>query len=497
MNKAKNCLLISSLFILFAAQPAFADLIEDFPCALNIFKSEGIKSKIDVGFIPIDVAVNSKTNKVYVLNFGADSVSVIDGNTSSLINTISITPSPNVDPSPYGIAVNEETNTIYVSTNDVIVIDGNTNTVTKNISLPIDDGDIDPFTSTDITGRPSSIATNPNNNKVYVTTSSLNTIYVIDGNTNTLLKEIIVGGLPYGIAVNTKTNKVYVANQSNNFLSVIDSTSDTVIKTIENLGEETYGVTVDEENNIVYAFSLKGEELLGRGFLFKIDGSTDSVIESFIIGSNGTDIAFHPATKKIYVTHTFNGTIDGYNEKKKQLLCAITEVDSPSGIAINPKTNLIYVCNNDLSTVTVLKDGDAKDQAGKPTDKPKDEPLSEGVNQLEEEINGLREIQNSLKQASKFARPVAARLGALIKRLSKVLNATKERCNLFAVRTIDSFESLIPMIESRTCSEAKSRRCIPEDIADEFILDLEEKLEVVNSVIETDDNENGIADVCE
>ena len=79
-----------------------------------------------------------------------------------------------------------------------------------------------------------------------------------------------------------------------------------------------------EGNNKIYAFSLKGEELLGRGFLFKIDGSTDSVIESYIIGSNGTDIAFHPKAEKVYVTHTFNGTIDGYNLNKNQLICNIS-----------------------------------------------------------------------------------------------------------------------------------------------------------------------------
>ena len=479
MGKLKICFICAIVFLLFffTLKPPFAVSPEDFSCVLNSFQSEGIKSKVDVGFIPIDVAVNKEINKIYVSNFGDNTVSVIGGSDNSVISTIS------VGNSPYGIAVNQKTNKIYVANqidNTVSVIDGSTDIVVITISVE---------------AKPIQLALNSNTNKVYVVNQDSNTVSVIDGLNDTLISSIAVGETPFGIEINTKTNKIYVSNSASNSISVIDGVTDTVTKTIENLGDGTYGVTIDEENNKVYAFSLKGEELLGRGFLFKIDGATDTIIESFIIGSNGTDIAFHPATKKIYVTHTFNGTIDGYDEKKEQLLCVITEVDSPSGIAINPKSNLIYVCNNDLSSVTILKDTEIKDN--KKDDEPKDEPVPEIVNEIKRSLNDLREIQKNLKQASKFARPTAARLGALVNKLSKVLDATQERCSSLIGNIVDNFESIIPMLESRSCSETKSRRCIPQDTVDEFILDLEEKLEVVNSIIETDDNENSILDVCE
>src|SRR3954466_12922749 len=72
------------------------------------------------------VAVNPVTNKAYVLDEFANTVSVIDGATASITATIPL----GAGTRPQYIAVNPQTNRIYVSQGDaaLTIIDGATNT---------------------------------------------------------------------------------------------------------------------------------------------------------------------------------------------------------------------------------------------------------------------------------------------------------------------------------------------------------------------------------
>ena len=77
-----------------------------------------------------DIAVNPTTNEIYVTNLGSNTVSKINSNTGNVTN-IRFETSPNgTSPngtSPNRIAINPETNKIYVAnsgSNTVSVIDG-------------------------------------------------------------------------------------------------------------------------------------------------------------------------------------------------------------------------------------------------------------------------------------------------------------------------------------------------------------------------------------
>ena len=68
------------------------------------------------------------------------------------------------------------------------------------------------------------IAVDSNKNLVYVANSGDNTVSVIDGTDNKIIKNITVGKLPTKIAINPKNNEVYVANRGDNTVSVINGT---------------------------------------------------------------------------------------------------------------------------------------------------------------------------------------------------------------------------------------------------------------------------------
>ena len=87
-------------------------------------------STIGTGQVPMAVAVNEATNRVYVVNYGSSDVTVIDGASHRAIATIP------VGLWPQQIAINARTNTVYVvntHADSVSVIDGRTNRVKATV----------------------------------------------------------------------------------------------------------------------------------------------------------------------------------------------------------------------------------------------------------------------------------------------------------------------------------------------------------------------------
>jgi YVTN family beta-propeller protein len=155
---------------------------------------------------PGGIAVNPRTNRIYVTEPGLGLVGVISGRTDSVVASIPLDGTA-------AVAVNPRTDRIYV-TNDNFpgesfsVIDGRTNTVTATI--PLD-------------GESEGVAANPRTNTIYITGLDVNVVWAISGRTNAILATVPVGSEPLGVAVNPKTNTIYVTNASSNTVSVLRS----------------------------------------------------------------------------------------------------------------------------------------------------------------------------------------------------------------------------------------------------------------------------------
>ncbi|MGC2619236.1 MAG: YncE family protein, partial [Acidobacteriaceae bacterium] len=84
----------------------------------------GATKSVKVGDGPIALAVNAKTNRIYVVNTDSGTISVIDGADDAVIATV------RGGSHPYTIALDEVTNQIYATntySDFVTVIDGATN----------------------------------------------------------------------------------------------------------------------------------------------------------------------------------------------------------------------------------------------------------------------------------------------------------------------------------------------------------------------------------
>lgn len=162
-------------------------------------RAQQVVATIPVGPHVFAMAVNSTTNKIYVVNnVPAGKLTVIDGVTNALTTV-------GVGNTPTAVAVNEENDKVYVANSadgTVTVIDGATNAVLATVATGI---------------NPSEIVVNQKNGHVYVLNSSLDgTETVIDGTTNAVVDQIFGGNNPIGMAVDPNIDTLYVIAEGNN-----------------------------------------------------------------------------------------------------------------------------------------------------------------------------------------------------------------------------------------------------------------------------------------
>lgn len=322
------------------------------------------------------LAVNPKTNKVYITGEDANVVSVLNVNSSVIDNfeslkkinqnkillTGKITPNQIRQPgttlpgimvgkSPHGVAVNPNTDRIYVTNQEsdsVSIIDGKTQrVVTKDIHVGT---------------FPHVVATNPITNKIYVTNwgtidTNSSIVSVLDGRTNEIIADIPTGNSPHSVVVNPNTNRAYVTNEDDNTVSVIDGNTYKVLKSIR-VGNSPADIVINEATNMIYVANQDDDAVS------VINGSKDhgTVIAAIASGSQPHGDAFNPHTNKLYVSNVGSNTITVINATTNKIIDSITigdpnladDFDFASHIAVNPNDNLVYVTSQDANAITVI-----------------------------------------------------------------------------------------------------------------------------------------------
>ena len=307
---------------------------------------------VAVDSYPIGVGVNPVTKNVYVTNEFSNTVSVIDGTTDKVSDTIEL------GSFPYGIAVNPFNDRVYVTnrgSNTVTVIDSPTNT--KLSDIPVGNS-------------PVGIAVNPSSNWIYVTNINAGTVSVIDGITNKVTNTIAVGRAPYGIAVNPLINKIYVTNIQSSTVSVIDGKTNKVIATIP-VGKSPVGVSVNTITNTVYVTNHLSSTVS------VIDGKINKVSDTISVGNSPVGIAVNTPKNKIYVTNIQSSTVSVIDGKTNIVAKSIIVNPSlrrvegagdpvlnmpiltqfpliASLVAVNSLSNTVYVTNTGSDTVSVI-----------------------------------------------------------------------------------------------------------------------------------------------
>ncbi|MGA3210861.1 MAG: beta-propeller fold lactonase family protein [Terriglobales bacterium] len=281
--------------------------------------AQTITKTVPAGLNPWAMAVNPVTNKIYVVNQGDSTVTVINEAAGTLTTL-------RVDTQPNSIAVNPVTNTVYVANfiaGSVTVIDGATDTVTATVD----------------TGGADVVALNALTNMAYVTSGS---VTVINGANNSTTN---IAGTSNGqaIAVNPVTNRIYVGSPGTNLL-VIDGATNSVIATLLPGDNDNNAIAVNPVTNMVYVADDNGGEVT------VIDGATNAIVTTITVGglvSNPTAIAVNPLTNMVYVSNnkTAAPVVNVINGATNTVTATLTVGNEPVALAVDPLTNSIYVSN--------------------------------------------------------------------------------------------------------------------------------------------------------
>jgi len=207
------------------------------------------------------IAVNPQTNTVYVGNNTAYQIgiAVIDGTKNTVTSTISMAScSTTSSCASSAVAVNSATNKVYVSNylaNTITVIDGAGGSVAAVLS---------------VLSQPKSIAIDPATNRVYAANYLSGAITVIDGTTNQLAPPITVGLYPVSLGVTVNPDLIFVANNGSGSLSVINpSPPNPALPTVSITSPATNSVV--SQTITVQASATSG--LAVTGVQFSVDGT--------------------------------------------------------------------------------------------------------------------------------------------------------------------------------------------------------------------------------
>jgi YVTN family beta-propeller protein len=348
-----------------------------------------------VGSAPNGVAVDTATHTVYVANQGDNTVSVLDTSRCSASEATGCaqpTATVHVGDSPTGIAVDQATDSVYVSDNGagtVSVIDGATCNATDQAGC----GGT-PATLT-VGSGPSGIGIDSTTDSIYVTdagtTSHGDTVSVIDGATcNATVQSgcgqtpatVMVGYVPLGIGVNPTTNSIYVANTGQlsgplsgfgNNVSLIDGVTcngtnhagcGQVAATVT-VGSGPVGVAVDQGTNKIYVVDNTGGDVPASLSVIngascdtaKTSGCSAQAPEAPIPGYAPLGIALDPMSHVLYTANFYSANvsaIDVASAKGSRSAPLFAVGSSPENLAVDPANHTVYVSSSLDGNVSVM-----------------------------------------------------------------------------------------------------------------------------------------------
>jgi YVTN family beta-propeller protein len=255
---------------------------------------------------------------------------------------------------PEEVVANVQTNRVYVAVPNfgakpydyVTVIDGKTNTVIKNIQIP-------PVAY--------AIADDPLAKQLYVggTFEDANGVQqsqvaIICPSSEKFTTSVPITTTPgdgiQGLAVNWITSRLFVANGSDNELDVVHWNGHvTKILARISLPGEPGGVAVDPFTNTVYVALLNGNVTV-------INGSTYQIITTTPVGTSNAGIAQNFLTGNVYTTnqvYTDSSTV-GVLNAAGTFTTNVNVGNTPIGIDVDPVTGLVFVANTQDGTVSVI-----------------------------------------------------------------------------------------------------------------------------------------------
>lgn len=190
--------------------------------------------------------------------------------------------------------------------------------------------------------HPYSIAADPATGNVFVTHTFGDQISLIDGATNTVTQ--IHTGSADLIAVNSRTGTIYLLGYGG-AVTVLDEASRKFTRRA--VGRHAWALTLNETSGTVYVTRIEDADLAA----IKGSSSEPAILPA---GAIPCAIAVDSKTNTLYVANYGDNTVTAVNAGTGQAIATLAVGERPKAIAFDPVLNLIYVANAGGNTVTVI-----------------------------------------------------------------------------------------------------------------------------------------------
>lgn len=337
--------------------------------------------QIPVGGFPTGIALNPATDTIYVGNGNTGTLSLIDGqrcNASTARGCRSRVTAVTAGVDPVGIAVDSGTGTLYVAnaSGTVAVVDGrrcNAGDTSRCGARPA---------TVRVGLNPQFLAVDEKTHTVYVANSGADTVSVIDARACNarrtagckVVATVKAGALPFTLAVNDVTGTLYVADLGTGTVSVLDASRCNAINvsgcgrrpaTVQ-VGAFPGGIALDSRTNTVYVTGQVTNDVWvidGRTCNARVPSGCTRRPARVAAGPGARGIALNERTDTIYVANTAVGTvsvIDGSScNATVHRGCRRSAPQAPVGISprrvvVDEATNTVYVTNAGSNSVTML-----------------------------------------------------------------------------------------------------------------------------------------------
>ena len=273
---------------------------------------------------------------------------VVDGASLNVVDNVG------VGSLPWGVAVNEATNKVYVAnwgTGDVTVLDAGTRAILKDVPVG---------------HSPTFVEIHEETNRIYVVRYGSNSLVVIDGATDTIESTVGTGGVgAWGLALNPHLNRVYVSNRDSGTVTTLDGNDgyriidSQTIKPCGGTGSAPYGLGFNPINNKLYvACSPSGSVNTAAVYAAGTSGLTPLTLLNIGDGGDkgGGGVVVNPATGNVFFTNSRANTVSIVSGATDRVIGTLATGRSPFGAAVNSAAGKVYVGNQDSHDLTVIRD---------------------------------------------------------------------------------------------------------------------------------------------
>jgi YVTN family beta-propeller protein len=190
---------------------------------------------------------------------------------------------------------------------------------------------------------------------------SVQSIQLINPNTETVLDTKVVGKAWYGLAFSADEKKLYASGNHDNWIMVF-AINNKKLELIDSiiLGKKwpnkisPTGIAIDDAKQIMYVVTKEDNKL------YTIDLATKQIQTAYQLGGEAYACQLSPDNKKLYISCWGCDKVLVFNTDQKNIIAEIPVGDNPNELCLTKKGRYLYVANANDNSVSVISTADNK-----------------------------------------------------------------------------------------------------------------------------------------